>query len=69
MRVGLRILLLVVCTLCLASCQDAEVQIPLVPAGLGVTGTEVTFVVSVCQPSSNAAQFYFFDPSPSMGAA
>ncbi|WP_157384722.1 hypothetical protein [Thauera sp. 27] len=32
-------------------------------------GTEVTFVVSVCQPSSNAAQFYFFDPSPSMGAA
>ena len=43
MRAGLRILLLVVCVFALASCQDAEVQIPLAPAGLGVTGTEVTF--------------------------
>lgn len=43
MRAGLRILLLVVCVFGLASCQDAEVQIPLAPVGLGVTDTEVTF--------------------------
>ncbi|MGE4441363.1 MAG: ABC transporter substrate-binding protein [Desulfomicrobium sp.] len=43
MRAGLRILLLVVYVFGLASCQDAEVQIPLAPVGLGVTDTEVTF--------------------------
>ncbi|SFJ83719.1 amino acid/amide ABC transporter substrate-binding protein, HAAT family [Desulfomicrobium apsheronum] len=43
MRGGLRIFLLVVIASWLASCQDAEVQIPLAPAGLGVTDTEVTF--------------------------
>ena len=40
---GLRIFLLVVIASWLASCQDAEVQIPLAPAGLGVTDTEVIF--------------------------
>jgi len=42
-RRGLWVVCLVVCVLFLASCQDAEVQIPLTPVGLGVTDTEVTF--------------------------
>lgn len=43
MRLRLRIALAVFCTLVLASCQEAEVQIPLAPVGMGVTDTEVTF--------------------------
>lgn len=43
MRGLLRILLLVICALWLASCQDAEVQIPVAPVGLGVTDKEILF--------------------------
>jgi ABC-type branched-subunit amino acid transport system substrate-binding protein len=42
-RLRLRFALAVLCTLVLASCQEAEVQIPLAPVGMGVTDTEVTF--------------------------
>ncbi len=43
MRRQLHIVLLVLCALALASCQEAEVQIPLAPVASGVTDTEVTF--------------------------
>lgn len=43
MRLWLRFVLAVLCTLVLASCQEAEVQIPLAPVDTGVTDTDVTF--------------------------
>lgn len=43
MRRGLLVVCLVVCGFFLASCQEAEVQIPITPVGLGVTESEVTF--------------------------
>ena len=43
MRRGLLVVCLVVCAFFLAACQEAEVQIPIVPVGLGVTESEVTF--------------------------
>ncbi len=43
MRRQLHIVLLVLCALALASCQEAEVQIPLAPVASGVTDVEVTF--------------------------
>ena len=43
MRLGLKLVVLVLCSVVLAACQDAEVQIPLEPVGLGVTSSEVVF--------------------------
>lgn len=43
MRRGLFVVWLFVCAFFLAACQEAEVQIPIVPVGLGVTESEVTF--------------------------
>jgi ABC-type branched-subunit amino acid transport system substrate-binding protein len=42
-RRGLLVVCLVVCVFFLAACQEAEVQIPIAPVGLGVTESEVTF--------------------------
>ena len=43
MRRGLLVVCLVACVCFLAACQEAEVQIPIAPVGLGVTDSEVTF--------------------------
>ena len=43
MRRRLQLALFLFCSLALAACQEAEVQIPLAPVASGVTDTEVTF--------------------------